>query len=111
VSFHPGLREALAGSLVIPEKENYHLESVLDQLRKDFGPKIEILRNCSAVSVIGTGITDRHAYLLESLALLRGSEIPIAGLQTSSFRISFLPERSRMKEAVQLFHAHFIEGA
>jgi aspartokinase len=30
-------------------------------------------------------------------------------LQTSSFRISFLLERARMHEAVQLFHRHFID--
>jgi aspartokinase len=72
---------------------------------------LRILRNCSAVSLIGTGITDRHTYLLSSLALLRQSAIPVAGLQTSSFRISFLTERSRMAEIVQLFHRHFIEEA
>jgi aspartokinase len=74
-----------------------------------FGLKVNIMRNCSAVSLLGTGITDRHTYLLDALSLLRKSEIPIAGLQTSSFRISFLPERSRMNEVVQLFHSHFLE--
>ncbi len=109
ISFHPGPQEALCGSLIIPEKENYQIESVLDRLRSDFRPGIRILRNCSAVSLIGTGITDRHTYLLDSLSLLRRSGIEIAGLQTSSFRISFLPERSRMSEVVRLFHKHFIE--
>ncbi len=111
LSFHPGPQDTLHGSLLIPEKENYHIESVLDRLRADFEPGITIMRNCSAVSLIGAGITDRNTYLLESLDLLRKSEIPISGLQTSSFRISFLPERSRMNEVVQLFHRHFIEHA
>jgi len=109
VSFHPGQHGRLVGSLVIPEKENYGIESVLERLSGGFAPKLRILRNCSAVSLIGTGITDRHTYLLSSLALLRQSAIPVAGLQTSSFRISFLTERSRMAEIVQLFHRHFIE--
>lgn len=109
VSFHPGPGDLLCGSLVIPEKENYHIESVLDRLHRIFEPKVRIQRNYSAVSLIGTGITDRQTYLMDSLALLRRSAIPIAGLHTSSFRISFLPERSRMNEAVQLFHRHFIE--
>jgi aspartokinase len=109
VSFHPGPARALSGSLVIPEKENYHLESVLGRLSARFASEVRILRNYSAVSLIGTGITDRHQYLLESLALLRESGIEIAGLQTSSFRISFLPDRSRMRDAVQLFHKHFME--
>jgi aspartate kinase len=109
ISFHPGAQDTLHGSLLIPEKENYHIESVLNRLRADFEPRIKIMRNCSAVSIIGTGITDRNTYLLESLNLLRKSRVPIFGLQTSSFRISFLLERSRMQEAVQLFHQHFID--
>jgi len=109
ISFHPNPQGALCGNLVIPEKENYHIESVLERLCKIFNTKVRILRNCSAVSLIGTGITERHQYLLDSLALLRDSGIPIAGLQTSSFRISFLPDRSRMREVVQLFHKRFIE--
>jgi aspartate kinase len=109
ISFYPGPHGTLCGSLLIPEKENYHIESVLERLRNDFKTRVRILRNCSAVSLIGTGITDRHTYLLESMALLRNSGIPIYGLQTSSFRISFLPERTRMQEVVRLFHEHFIE--
>ena len=109
ISFHPGSGESLCGSLVIPEKENYHIESVLERLGNPFISGIRIHRNYSAVSLIGTGITDRYSYLLESLALLRDSKIPIAGLQTSSFRISFLPDRSRMNDTVRLFHRHFIE--
>jgi aspartate kinase len=109
ISFHPGSRDMLCGSLVIPEKENYHIDSVLERVRKVFEPKVRILRNCAAVSLIGTGISDRQTYLLESLTLLRESAIRITGLQTSSFRISFLIERSGMHEVVRLFHRHFIE--
>ena len=110
MSFHPGPRNALCGSLVIPEKENYHLESVLGRLRGLAEPRVRILRDYSAVSLIGSGITDRHAFLLDSLALLRNLEIAIAGLHTSSFRITFLPHRSRMQDAVRAFHKHFIES-
>ncbi len=109
ISFHPGAQNMLCGSLVIPEKENYHIESVLARLHEVSEPKVRILRNHSAVSMIGTGITDRHKYLLESLTLLRHSGISIAGLQTSSFRITFLPDRLRMREVVQMFHKHFVE--
>jgi aspartate kinase len=109
ISFHPGPGDMLCGSLVIPEKENYHIDSVLERVRKTFEPKVRIVRNCCAVSLIGTGITDRQTYLLDSLSLLRDSATPIVGLQTSSFRISFLAERFRMPGIVQLFHHHFIE--
>jgi aspartate kinase len=109
ISFYPGPHGVLCGSLIIPEKENYQIESVLERLHSRGEKTMRIFRDCSAVSLIGTGITDRHDYLLESLALLQSAEIRTAGLQTSSFRISFLPKRSRMIETVQLFHKHFIE--
>jgi aspartate kinase len=109
ISFHPAAPGVLCGSLVIPEKENYHIEAVLERVQKEFAEKVRIVRDCSAVSLIGTGITDRHRYLLDSLASLRELTIPILGLQTSSFRISFLMERLRMQEAVRIFHLHFIE--
>lgn len=111
ISFHPASGEMLCGSLVIPEKENYHIDSVLERVRKVFEPRVRVLRNFSAVSLIGNGITDRQSLLIDSLTLLRDAAIPIAGLQTSSFRISFLVGRSRMSEAVRLFHRHFVEGA
>ena len=109
ISFHPGLHNVLCGSLVIPEKENYHIESALDRLRGLVEPQVRILREHSAVSLIGSGITDRYKFLLDSLTLLRNLNIPIAGLHTSSFRITFLPHRSRMRETAQAFHRHFIE--
>ncbi len=108
IAFHAGPHESLAGSLLIPEKENYHIEAVLGRLEKEF-PGIAVMRDCSAVSLIGAGITDRHTCLLDALALLSDAGIEIAGLLTSSFRISFLPPRARMREAVQLFHRRFIE--
>ena len=110
ISFHPGPRSMLCGSLVIPERENYRLEPVLARLPVIAGPKLRILRNYSAVSLIGAGITERHTHLLDSLALLRNSGVSIAGLQTSSFRITFLLDRPRLPEVVRLFHGHFIEA-
>jgi aspartate kinase len=109
ISFHPDRGGSLCGSFVIPEKENYGLESALKRLQKSFGQEVGILRKYAAVSLIGAGITDRHQYLLQSLGLLQEAGIPVAGVQTSSFRISFLPERSRMSEAVRLFHTRFVE--
>jgi aspartate kinase len=109
LTFHPGPRGELCGNLVVPEKENYHIDSVLNRLRADFASALHIFRNYSAVSVIGTGITDRYEYIQECLALLQGSAIPVAGIHTSSFRISLILDRSHLAESVRLFHKHFIE--
>ena len=109
ISFHPGPNNLLCGSLVVPEKENYQIDSALDHLGRLVDRGVHILRNLSAVSLIGSGITDRYGFLLDSLSLLSQLNAAIAGLHTSSFRITFLLERSRMREAVRSFHKHFIE--
>jgi aspartate kinase len=109
ISFHPGMHKALHGSLVIPEKENYCLESVLYQLSQLAEPRVRIVQNLSAVSMIGSGITDRYGFLLDSLSLLQNLEVEIAGLHTSSFRITYLLNRSYMQAMVQAFHKHFID--
>jgi len=109
ISFHPGLQKALHGSLVIPEKENYRLESVLHQLSELAEPRVRIVQNLSAVSMIGSGITDRYGFLLDSLSLLQNLKVEIAGLHTSSFRITYLLNRSDMQTVVQALHKQFIE--
>jgi len=109
VSFHRHASGGVSGSLIIPEKENYHIESVLTDLRLQFGSEIEINRDCGALSLIGTGITERYEYLQDSLVLLSNADIRVSALHTSSFRISLLVDRSRLAEAVRTFHRHFIE--
>jgi aspartate kinase len=111
VSFSPGLDGGLSGSLILPEKENYHIESVLENLRHSFDRELRVFRNYSAVSLIGTGITERYEYLRRTLALMRDGGIPVAGLHTSSFRISLLTDRSRLIETIRLLHGYFIAKA
>ncbi len=109
VSFHRHASGGVSGSLIIPEKENYHIESVLTDLRLQFGSEIEINRDCGALSLIGTGITDRYEYLQDSLVLLSNADIRVRARHTSSFRISLLVDRSHLAEAVRTSHRHFIE--
>jgi aspartate kinase len=109
VSFHPGVRGNLCGSLVVPEKENYHIEAVLSRLENTFAPSMRAFRNYCAVSLIGAGITDCYEHLRDCLSLLRDRGIATAGLHTSSFRISLLTERPALADVVRLFHRHFIE--
>jgi aspartate kinase len=110
VSFQPSATRGLHGSFIVPEKENYHIESVVQRLA-GLAPAVRISRAHCAVSVIGTGITERYEYLQDCLALLQAHDIPLAGLHTSSFRISVLLNRTHLNEAVRLFHRKFIEEA
>jgi aspartate kinase len=109
VAFHRSPSGGVSGSLIIPEKENYHVASVLTDLRLQFPREIDISRDCGALSLIGTGITDRYQYLQDSLALLSNAGIRTGALHTSSFRISLLIDRRHLAEAIRIFHRHFIE--
>ena len=81
------------GHFIIPEKENYHLESVLPRLEQQFAGKLEICRDQGAVSLIGAGITDRYEFLQRCLAILAEKDLGPSILHTSSFRISALVSR------------------
>ena len=109
VAFHRDPSGKVAGSLIIPEKENYHVESVLADLSLRFPPELEISRDCGAISLIGAGITDRYQYLQDSLLVLSNAGIQVSALHTSSFRISLLIDRRHLAEAVRIFHRHFVE--
>jgi aspartate kinase len=98
-----------AGTLLIPEKENYQIESMLGLLHDRFPEEIDISRAHGAISLIGTGITDRYQYIQDCLRLLAKDSIQAGGLHTSSFRISLLVGRGHLPDAVRLFHRHFIE--
>jgi len=109
IAFDHGPPGETVGNLIIPEKENYHIESILQLLPERFGRQVDIFRDYGAVSLIGTGITDRYHYLKECLELLACRGIQVGALHTSSFRISLLVGRGHLSEVVRLFHRHFIE--
>lgn len=111
IAFDSGPSGEVAGSLIIPEKENYHIESILKLLHERFAGVVSVHRDFGAVSLIGTGITDRYQYLGDCLQLLSGRGIQLGALHTSSFRISLLVGRSHLTDIVRLFHRHFIEEA
>lgn len=99
----------IRGSLIIPEKENYNLDRTLDAMRRRFGAALEVLSDCAAVSLIGTGITDRFDYLAQTLELMQHHRVPTYSVHTSSFRISLILRREDLSRSVQVLHQHFIE--
>jgi aspartate kinase len=111
VAFHRNSSGKAAGGLIIPEKENYHIESILMHLRERFPDEFDLCRDYCAISLIGTGITDRYQYLQDCFRLLSTADIQIGALHTSSFRISLLIDRAKLEDVVRLFHRHFIEQA
>ncbi len=97
-----------SGNFIIPEKENYHIESVISRLEASFAGTLDVSRQLGAVSLIGAGINDRYDFLLECLRLLRAEGLGPASLHTTSFRISALVPRQRVRETVGLLYEKFL---
>ncbi|MFQ5739868.1 MAG: aspartate kinase [Acidobacteriota bacterium] len=107
-SFHLDSNRRMVGSLVLPERENYQIDSVVARLSRDFSANTHLCKEFSAVSLIGAGITDRYQYLQETLEILRRQGVTVGSLHTSSFRISLLVESSRLGEVVGRLYDHFV---
>jgi len=108
ISFHRGHRKGMVGSFIIPEKENYHIGQLLEEMKMRFDHNVDIFTNYAAVSLIGTGITDRQDFLIKSIELLKSVGVTPGSFHTSSFRISILLERERLSQVVKLLYDEFI---
>jgi aspartate kinase len=108
ISFHRTPAGRMTGHFIIPEKENYHLDSVIPLLMERFPDAIEIARDLGAVSLIGAGINERYDFLQECLRLLTETGLGPHSLHTSSFRISALVPRTRVTEAVGRLYEQFL---
>jgi aspartate kinase len=70
---------------------------------------VRIRESLGAVSVVGAGINATFSNLRKGSAALAGSGIAGEGVATSSFRITWMIDRSKLDDAVRLLHATFIE--
>ena len=91
-------------------RENLHGEATLRRALQDrFAGRCQFRDSLGAVSAIGAGINASYRNLLAGGVALREAGIAIAGLSTSSFRITWLVPRERLDEAVRRLHARFLE--
>ena len=101
---------AADGTTLVISRENLHNE---DRLRKDlsaaFGDDARLVDGLGAVSVVGAGINATYENVRKGSACLTDHGIATSGLATSSFRATWLVERTRLEEAVRLLHAEFLE--
>ena len=100
---------AIAATVVV-SRENLHNE---DRLRRDlsasFGHGAHVIDGLCALSVVGAGINATYANVRRGSACLQEHGIASHGLSTSSFRATWLVQRTGLDEAVRLLHATFIE--
>jgi aspartate kinase len=94
---------------LIVSRENLHEEArVRAALQERAGTAAEVNDALGAVSVIGSGINASVANLRRATAALGAAGIQAEAVITSSFRITWMVDRSRLDEAVRLLHATFL---
>ena len=96
-------------SFLISYSNIYGWEKIKKHLLDTFQGHIQIEENLSAISIIGEGLTNGVDILNDTISYLEDNQIKIYGIATTSFRLSFLVERERIKEAVILCHKKWIE--
>lgn len=96
-------------SFLVSRKNIYNAEKIETELAAEFGDCLKIEHGFGTVSLIGDGINKDNTILLETLSILRKEKVKILGIATTSFRISFLLEKSIVKNTVLLCHNRWIE--
>ncbi len=94
-------------------RENLHAEArVREALLTKFGSHrgpLEIIDGLGTVSVVGAGINSSFANLRRGASALAASGLVPRGTATSSFRISWFADRSRLEDAVRSLHGEFLD--
>jgi aspartate kinase len=97
---------------LIISRENLHNEA---RLRETFDSRLKgqvrLIDGFAAVSVIGAGINATYRNVRSGLEALSEARIQLPGVNTSSFRITWMVPRERTDEAVRVLHRTFIETA
>jgi aspartate kinase len=96
-------------SFLVSRKNIYNEEKLECELAAEFGSRLKIKHDFGTVSLIGDGINKDNTILLETLAILRKEKTEISGIATTSFRISFLLDKSFVKKTILLCHNRWIE--
>ena len=96
-------------SFIISYSNIYSWAKVKEHLLNILPELIQFEENLSAVSIIGEGLTNDVDILNDTISYLEEGQIKIFGITTTSFRISIMVERERIKEAVILCHKKWVE--
>ncbi|MBV8641194.1 MAG: aspartate kinase [Verrucomicrobia bacterium] len=96
------------GLTMVVSKENLHQAAKL-QIALTTIP-MRWNDSAAAVSIIGAGITASNQKVLQGTKALRELDVRCFGIATSSFRVTWLVDRTKVDEVVRLFHPMFIEG-
>jgi aspartate kinase len=100
------------GTTLVISRENLHNEDRLRRgLTEAFGTEARLIDGLGALSIVGTGINATYQNVRRGVTCLQENGILPFGLATSSFRATWLIERTELDHAVRLLHALFCERA
>ena len=100
------------GTTLVISRENLHNEDWLRRaLTEAVGTEARLIDGLGALSIVGTGINATYQNVRRGVTCLQEHGIQSFGLATSSFRATWLIDRSQLDRAVRLLHALFIESA
>ncbi|MEJ2039816.1 MAG: aspartate kinase [Desulfosarcinaceae bacterium] len=102
-------REKGKASFVVSLANIYGWESIRSRLTDIAGPDLHLDTELGALSLIGEGLNSDNTTLLSVLELLDQAGIAVAGVTTTSFRISLLVPIGKVLEAVRACHEHWIK--
>jgi aspartate kinase len=98
------------GLTLVISKENLHQSRKLQAELNQQDPEALWNDSVGAVSIIGAGINASHDKVRRGSQGLAEAGMRYHGLATSSFRVTWLVDRQRVDEAVQLLHGRFIDS-
>ena len=95
---------------LVVSRENLHEEArVRAAINDRFGAQVRIADTLAAVSIVGAGINASFQNARRGSDALVGAGITPDGIATSSFRITWMIDRTRTNDATRLLHRTFIE--
>jgi aspartate kinase len=108
VSDDPNLSRA---SFIVSSPNIYGWAEIKAKLEQHLGDAVQFDTHLSALALIGEGLNRDNVTLLEAISLLEQNGIPIAGVTTTSFRISLLVAWEKIDQCVRLCHAKWVADA
>jgi aspartate kinase len=97
---------------LVVSRENLHEEPrVREALASRFGTAVRLVDELGAVSAVGAGINASFGNVRRGTSVLRDAGLTPHDITTSSFRITWLLERSRVDDATRALHRTFLPPA
>jgi aspartate kinase len=95
---------------LVVSRENLHEEGrVRTAIDAHFGRQVTIVDTLAAASVVGAGINASFHNVRRGSDALAAAGVTSDGMATSSFRITWMVDGTRVEETVRLLHQTFIE--